>query len=126
MSAVNPPLVPLYTTYGDVGAILRYPYLFNPRGEWIGTVTAAREVFSIYGTYVGQISKEWRIIRPRSLDSIPPARKPLKNPGSLVPPAHFPLPSLMPELTPNLIDVLEEAPELLPAIDSGEFKPDLD
>lgn len=126
MSADKQRLIPLYTTHGDVGAILRYPFLFNPIGEWIGWVTATREVYSIYGSYVGQISDEWRILRPRSLDSLHPTCPPPGNPGSLIPPTHFPLPSLMPELTPNLIDVLEEAPGLLPAIDSGDFKPDLE
>lgn len=126
MSPANLRLIPLYTTHGDVGAILRYPYLFNPQGEWFGWVTSSREVFSIYGTYVGQISHEWRILRPRNLESGHPICLPPARPRRILPPAHFPLPSLMPELTPNLIDVLEEAPDLLPAIDSGAIKPDME
>lgn len=126
MSPAKLRLIPVYTTRGDVGAILRYPYLFNPFGEWFGWVTANREVYSIYGTYVGQISNEWRILRPRSLNSSPPTCLPPANPGRIIPPANFPLPPLMPELALNLLDVLEEAPGLLPTIDSGDFKPDME
>jgi len=126
MSSANLRLVPIYTTRGDLGAILRYPYLFNPSGEWIGWVTAEREVYSIYGSFVGHVSKEWRIIRSRSLDATHPTRLPPRDPGCLTPPAHFPLPPMMAELTYNQMDVLEEAPGLLTPADSGEFKPDLE
>lgn len=126
MSSTNLRLVPIYTTRGDLGAILRYPYLFNPSGEWIGWVTAEREVYSIYGSFVGHVSKEWRIIRSRSLEATHPTCQPPRDPGCLTPPAHFPLPPMMAELTYNQMDVLEEAPGLLPPADSGEFKPDLD
>ena len=126
MSSFNLRLVPIYTTRGDLGAILHYPYLFNPSGEWIGWVTAEREVYSIYGSYVGQISNEWRIIRSRSLDVAHPTHQPPHDPGCLTLPAHFPLPPMMAELTYNQMDVLEEAPGLLPPADSGEFKPDLE
>ena len=126
MSSANLRLVPIYTTRGDLGAILRYPYLFNPSGEWIGWVTAEREVYSIYGSFVGHISKEWRIIRSRSLEATHPTRQPPRDPGCLTPPTHFPLPPMMAELTYNQMDVLEEAPGLLAPADSGEFKPDLE
>jgi len=99
MSSANLRLVPIYTTRGDLGAILRYPYLFNPSGEWIGWVTAEREVYSIYGSFVGHVSKEWRIIRSRSLEATHPTRQPPRDPGCLTPPAHFPLPPMMAELT---------------------------
>jgi hypothetical protein len=41
-------------------------------------------------------------------------------------PAHTPLAPQMPEVPLNRIDVLEEAPELLPSIDYGDMKEDLD
>ena len=126
MSSTNLRLVPIYTTHGDLGAILRYPYLFNPSGEWIGWVTAEREVYSIYGSFVGHISNEWRILRSRSLEAAHPTRQPPPDPGCLTPPAHFPLPPMMAELTYIQMDVLEEVPGLLPPADSGEFKPDLE
>lgn len=126
MSTTKQRLIPLYTTRGDVGAILRYPFLFNPLGEWIGWVTSTRSVYSIYGSYVGQISGEWRILRPRNLDIHQPSCPPPNDPGKIIPPAHFPLPSLMPELPLNMIDVLEELPVLLPTVDSGEYKQDLE
>ena len=126
MSAAKQRLIPLYTTRGDVGAILRYPFIYSPLGEWIGWVNMDREVYSIYGSYVGKISNEWRIVRPRNLDTNPPTRRPPGHPGNLIPPAHFPLPPLMPELTANMLDVLEEVPGLLPSRDSGEFKPDME
>ena len=126
MSATKQRLIPLYTTRGDLGAILRYPFLFNPLGEWIGWVTSKRAVYSVYGSYVGQISEEWRLLRPRNLDFRHPSSPPPQNPGKIIPPAHFPLPPLMPELPINQIDVLEDLPRLLPPMDSGEFKPDLE
>jgi hypothetical protein len=33
---------------------------------------------------------------------------------------------MMPELIQGLIDVLEEAPELMPSLDSGELREDMD
>jgi len=49
-------LIPIYTTAGDLGAFLAYPYLFNRYGEWIGWVTPNREVFALTGYHVGTMT----------------------------------------------------------------------
>jgi hypothetical protein len=59
-------VIPIYTTRGDVGAYLAYPYIFSAIGEWIGWVTPEREVYSVYGGYVGSLGSGPRILRKRS------------------------------------------------------------
>jgi len=123
----SPALIPIYTTRGDVEAYLVYPYLFNRLGEWVGFVTPAREVYSVLGSYVGELSLDKRILRPRSLVS---EDKPRLNPPAAPPrlrlPQNSPLPPLMRELPHSLVDVLEEEPELLHTRDSGEMREDMD
>jgi hypothetical protein len=119
-------LITVYTTPGDVGAFLRYPYLFNCQGEWIGWVNSKRQVYSVHGHYVGWISDEPRILRKQSstyfkpLDAAPPVPEPIK------PPASVPLAPMMPELPYGVIDVLEDSVELLPSFDFGDLREDLD
>ncbi len=119
-------IVPFYTTSGDLTAFMVYPYLFNRSGEWIGFVSKEREVFSVQGRYVGFIAAGPRILRKRSygfdrpLVVVPPAPRRLRVPASA------PLPPMMPELSFAELDVLEDEPHLLPTIDSGEFREDMD
>lgn len=122
----HPRPVPIYTTRGDLGAFLLYPYLFDLTGEWIGWVTPQREVYSIYGRYVGWLSDDPRILRKRGYDFSKPRKTPPKPPPKFTPPAMAPLAPMMSELSMDTIDVLEEKPELLPAIDFGEVKADLE
>ncbi len=119
-------LIPIYTTRGDVGAILDYPYLFSPTGEWIGWVSEDRQVFSVHGNYVGLLTRDWRIIRSRAHDYRQPDRDPPSRPIPFRPPAHFPLPPMMAELGLNMVDILDEMPELLPSIDYGDLRQDMD
>jgi hypothetical protein len=42
------------------------------------------------------------------------------------PPAHMPLAPLMPELVFGTIDVLLEQPDLLPSVDFGDLRDDMD
>lgn len=119
MSAVPLP-IPIYTTSGDVGAILVYPYLYDPQGEWIGWTTEEREVYSVNGNFAGQLSREFRILRLRTYEHAHPRREPPQPPRAYRPPAHFPLPPMMPELMMGVIDVLEEEPERLPPFGSAE------
>ncbi len=118
--------IPIYTTRGDVGAVLDYPYLYSPMGEWIGWVTEDRQVYSVHGNYVGILSRDWRVTRKRAYDYSQPDREPPIRPGSIRPPAHFPLPPMMAELALNMIDILDEMPDLLPSIDYGEQRQDMD
>lgn len=126
MSTTPRKVIPIYTTRGDVHAYLVYPYLFNLMGEWIGFVTPKREVYSIYGDYVGWLSDDPRILRKHVQDKTKPKVKPLPAPAKFNAPASAPLAPLMPELEFSVIDVLMDWPELMPTADRGELRPDLD
>jgi hypothetical protein len=119
-------LIPIFTSHGDVAAYLAYPYLYSSEGEWIGWVSTENKVFSVHGHFVGLLSNEPRILRKREWDYQEPRRTPPEPPPSIRPPARVPLAPMMPEVTLNVIDVLEEAPELLPSSDFGELRDDLD
>jgi hypothetical protein len=116
----------IYTTRGDMGAFLIYPYLFNAGGEWVGWATATKEIYNLDGTYVGTISDDQRIVRRKSLDAVPPKRALPSAPGKPRVPASVPLPPQMAALSYDLFDVLEDRPDLLHTMDSGEFKPDVE
>ena len=119
-------LIPIYTTRGDAEAFLSFPYMYNRVGEWIGWVTGDREVYSVFGYYVGDLSMEPRILR-RRITSVPKPRKlPPSTPARLVVPATIPLAPLMGELRFGILDVLLEEPERLHTLDSGELHEDID
>jgi hypothetical protein len=119
-------IIPIYTTRGDGEAFLVYPYIFNRIGEWIGWVTSEREVYSVHGHYVGWITDDPRIIRRRAIGRSQHYREPPTRPRKLTPPARVPLAPLLPELPIGTFDVLEEEPELLPSLDYGELREDMD
>jgi hypothetical protein len=121
----NFPVIPVFTSRGDVDAFLAYPYLFNRQGEWIGFVTAQRDVYSVLGHYVGQLTSDPRIIRKRSEDSKPRLTPPPQPPRLRTPPT-VPLPKMMADLSHESIDVLDDEPERLHTLDSGEFRQDMD
>jgi hypothetical protein len=118
--------IPLYTTRGDAAAFLVYPYMFNSQGEWIGWVAPDAKVFSVHGFYVGNITQDRRIVRNRERREGEPRRTPPCVPPRLRVPAYVPLPPQMAELPQNVIDVLDDDPELLLPSDSGELRSDLD
>lgn len=103
-----------------------YPYLYNPQGEWIGWVEADRSVYSVHGHWVGTLTKEPRILRKREQIGGEQKRLPPRPPLPLRPPAHVPLAPTLPEVALNMIDVLEDAPDLLPPVDYGQLKEDMD
>ena len=70
----NAKIVPIYTSPGDWMAILRFPYLYNREGEWIGWVTPDRDVFDVNGIFIGQLTDEPRILRRRLNSSSLPRR----------------------------------------------------
>jgi hypothetical protein len=117
--------LPVYTTRGDVGAFLVYPNLFNPAGEWIGVVTANREVFSVLGIYVGKLSNPFRVLRRRSDEFDHSRITPPEPPGRIYPPATVPLAPMMPELSFDTIDVLHDEPERLHPLDTGDMREDM-
>jgi hypothetical protein len=116
----------IFTSRGDWGAFLIYPYLFNQTGEWIGWATRDKEIYNLDGNFVGTISPDQRIIRRKYLDNVPPKRPLPKPPIKPRIPASVPLPPQMRDLSYDFIDVFEEMPDLLHTMDAGEFKPDVD
>lgn len=118
-------LIPIYTSRGDVGAYLIYPYLYNPAGEWIGWVTPDRLVFSVHGHYVGTLTMDPRILRRRERENTLPRRIPPPDQATIRLPIRLPLPPTMPEVPINMIDILEEAPELLPPVGFGDLVEDM-
>jgi hypothetical protein len=122
-----PALIPIYTTRGDVAAFMAYPYLYSRSGEWIGLVTPQREVYSVHGHYVGELTKEPRILRKMS-DSYDRPRRPIteRPPIRIKIPATVPLAPMMAELAYGMIDVLLDDPELLPSVDFGDLREDMD
>ena len=120
-------IIPIYTTRGDLEAYLVYPYLYSLQGDWIGWISSERLVYSVHGHYVGWLADGPRILRkladgynrPR-IEIIPPFLMKIN------PPAMSPLAPMMSELTFGVIDVLSEQPELLPPIDFGELREDMD
>ncbi|MGE5251922.1 MAG: 4-fold beta flower protein, partial [Bacteroidota bacterium] len=118
--------IPIYSSRGDTDAFLAYPYIFNRNGEWIGWVTAKREVYSVLGYYVGYLSKDPRILRKRATSTLKPRLQPPPHPGRIRIPANVPLAPLLSELTHSVIDVLAEEPDRLHTMDAGELRQDLD
>ena len=123
----NTRLTPVYTTRGELDAFLSFPYIYNRMGEWIGWVTKDRMVYSVHGLYVGYFSKDNRILRKQS-DAFSQERRtpPVAPQGRITIPAHLPLAPLLAELPFGVIDVLLEQPDLLPPLDFGEGREDMD
>jgi len=118
--------IPIYTSKGELGAFLVYPYVYNVSGEWIGWITPERDVISVIGHYVGYLNKDPRILRKRTMVSPPPRTMPYPTPQHLNLPAYAPLAPMLAELPYDVIDVLQDCPELLHTMDSGELKDDMD
>ncbi|MFZ0531898.1 MAG: 4-fold beta flower protein [Anaerolineales bacterium] len=120
-------LIPIFTTAGDVAAFLAYPYIFNCEGEWIGWISSDRVIYSTHGHYVGWLADGPRILRKLAdgytrsrIDIIPPFTMKIN------PPACSPLPPMMSELTFGEMDVMLDRPDLLPPVDFGELREDMD
>lgn len=118
--------IPIYITSGEVGAFLVYPNLYSMQGEWIGWINNERKVFSVLGVYVGDLSKDQRILCRRVSEETIPRLTPPPEPPRVYPPANFPLAPMMSELGFNIMDVLMEQPQRLHPMDSGELKEDMD
>jgi hypothetical protein len=119
-------VIPVFTSRGDAEAFLVYPYLYNRLGEWIGWVTADRQVYSVLGFFVGDLTAAPRITRKRFTTTLKPWITPPARPSPLAVPATIPLAPLMGDLPSGLIDVLLEEPDRLHTLDAGEQRQDLD
>jgi len=120
-------IIPIYNTKGDADAFLVYPYLYNRNGEWVGFVTAERDVYSVLGDFVGTLTNEPRIVAKRSGNDMgKPHKQPPPKPPKISLSATIPLPPMMAELSHSVIDVLLEMPEKLHTVDSGEERQDMD
>ena len=119
-------IVPIYTSRGDPDAYLVYPHLYNRMGEWIGWVTAERQVYSVLGYFVGELTAEPRIVRKRITASLRPRKTPPPPPERLLVPPTIPLPPMMADLRFGVMDVLLEEPERLHTLDAGEDRQDID
>ena len=119
-------VIPIYTSRGDAEAFLVFPYLHNRLGEWIGWVSADRQVYSVLGIYVGDLTAEPRIVRNRITATFKPRKTPPACPPRLAVPATIPLAPLMGDLRSGVMDVLLEMPGRLHTLDAGELRKDLD
>ena len=119
-------VIPIYTSRGDAEAFLVYPYLYNRQGEWIGWATDDRQVYSVLGFYVGDLTAEPRILRKRVTAALKPRRTPPARPPHFAVPATIPLAPLMGDIHFGVMDVLIEEPGLLHTLDAGEQRQDLD
>jgi hypothetical protein len=126
ISGIHQSVIPIYTSRGDAEAFLVYPYLHNRLGEWIGWVSEDRQVYSVLGYYVGNLTAEPRIVRKRITATLKPRKSPPSRPLRLAVPATIPLAPLMGDLRFGLMDVLLEEPERLHTLDAGEQRQDLD
>jgi hypothetical protein len=119
-------VIPIYTTRGDAEAFLAYPYLFNRLGEWIGWVSPGRDVYSVLGLYVGELTAEPRIIRKRITATLKSRKTPPPPPPRISVPATIPLAPMMGELRFGTEDVLLEEPERLHTADTGDMRQDVE
>jgi hypothetical protein len=118
-------IIPIYTSKGDVGAYLVFPYLYNIQGEWIGWITRERDVYSVLGNYVGFLTNDPRIVRHES-NSDRPRLKPPPRPEKFKSPPTSPLAPMMSDLTIGMTDILLKDTGRLHTIDHGELMDDMD
>jgi hypothetical protein len=119
-------VIPIYTSRGDAEAFLVYPYLYNRLGEWVGWVTADRQVYSVLGFFVGELTAEPRLIRKRITATLKARKSPPPRPPRLAVPATIPLAPQMGDLRFGVMDILLEEPERLHTLDAGEQRQDMD
>lgn len=114
----------IYDTPGDWHATKIGDAIYNTRGEYIGYLKDG-DVYKLDGEWLGELSKDGRILRKRTqrrreLDPNPPAKPP--KPAKL--PARAPLPPMTQELDYSIVDVLDEEPDIFKQI--SDLRPDMD
>ena len=103
----------IYNTSGDWMATAVGQHIFDSRGEYIGFMEN-RAVYTRDGEWIGNLSKDGRILRKRAGKKPPlhehPLAKPAVKPSNL--PGRAPLPPQNAEFGYDTVDVLEEDPEV--------------
>jgi hypothetical protein len=89
-------------------------------------VTADRKVYSVLGSYVGDLTADPRIIRKRITSSLKPNKTPPLPPERILIPATIPLPPMMADLRFGVMDVLLEEPERLHTLEDWENRQDME
>ncbi len=103
-------------------------HLYNTQGEWIGWVERDGTVFSVVGAYVGQLARDFRVLRKRAVDdatSLARRRPPARPAVRVTLPPTVPLPPLMAEINFDTLDVFEEMPERLHTLDADPAARDI-
>lgn len=116
---------PLYTSRGDWAAMLVGIYIYNPQGEWIGFIDKKSNVYSVVGEYVGWLARDFRILRKRFQEKVPPKHTVPPKPNKMRMPSSTALPPMMAEISYDTIDVLDDMPELLFTADNNPWVQDL-
>jgi hypothetical protein len=103
----------IYNTPGDWQATAVGPYIFDSRGDYIGFLENGA-AYTRDGEWVGDLSKDGRILRKRAGKKRPLHTNPLPNPGVKKSdlPGRAPLPPQNAELSYDTIDVLDEDPDV--------------
>lgn len=108
----------IYDTSGDWHATLINGCLWDARGDYIGFVRGENyDVFTSFGEWIGNLSRDGRIVRKR----VPP-RQPLLKVRRLRPPKpsnlppRAPLPPMVADLGHHLIDVLDWDPDVFKTV----------
>lgn len=117
----------IFSTSGDWMATVMGQYVFDSRGEYVAYMEGPeRAIYTRDGEWVGNLSKDGRVLRKRAGQKRPlhtnPLPKPKTKPSNL--PGRAPLPPQNAELNYDTIDVLEEDPEVFKRL--SERRPDMD
>lgn len=116
----------IWDSYGDWQATLLEGFIWDPAGNWIGWVEEVDkktiDVYKTDGEWIGNLSKDGRIIRKRTTARRPLVDVPAK-PAKPSLPARAPLPPPFAELSYSDVDVLEEDPDIFKKI--SDMRPDM-
>jgi hypothetical protein len=113
----------IYNTSGDWMATRVGDHIWDTQGNWVAWLDGDA-VYTVDGELIGSLSRDNRILRKRTIgrrerrDDIParPERPEL--------PARAPLPPMFSELGYEMVDVLDEDPEILRR--TSDLRPDMD
>lgn len=113
----------IFNTSGDWMATRVGDYIWDTQGNWVAWMDGD-DVYTLDGELVGKLSRDNRILRKRAIgrrelrSDIPPRRERPELP------ARAPLPPMFSELGFEMIDVLEEDPDIFKH--TSDLRPDMD